>query len=260
MKGQIGINTTSPKGALDIGSSTMGVVLPVVSLPDPYTETIVNPNGGSIIAGTTVYNNNSTINGADSMYPGIYFWNGSKWISQRERKDNKLFTQNTDLRPESSTGKQNISFDNNTFTPIFTGQYKITLTVHFGGGTSNIPSGSQHVNFVKQEGQFEFIFDGSTYLFSLSSYSGSNDDKLFKGGSGSSIINYTNSINQTSYNYEKTLSAGTPYSFTLTFDQADAVGFEGDGNIIVLPLENGSGYITINDSLKCSVEINYTGE
>ena len=260
MRSQVGINTTSPKGVLDVESSTMGVVFPVVSLPDPYTETITNPNGGGIVAGTTVYNTNSTINGADSMYPGIYFWNGSKWISQRERKDNKLFLQNTNLRPESSTGAQSINFDDNTFTPIFTGKYKVTLTVHFGGGTTNLPSGSQYVNFAKQEGVFEFIFNSNTDSFSLSSYSGSNDDKLFKGGSGSPLIEYNNLVNQTSNTYEETLTAGTAYSFTLTFNQENAPGFEGDGDIIVSPPEDGTGYITINDSLKCSVEINYVGE
>ncbi len=260
---QVGIGTTSPKGVLDIESSTQGIVFPVVSLTDLTTETITNPNGGSIVAGTTVYNTNTTSNGADSIYPGIYFWNGSKWIAQREKKDNNLFLQDTDLRTGSDNatngvgGDQSISFDSSTVTPIYSGPYKVTLTVHYGAGAVNLPSSPQFVNFAKQEGEFDFTFNGTTHTFSLSTYSGSNDDKMFDNGT---LKLYNNVFNQTSIDFQETLTAGTPYLFTLTFNQEDAPGFEGDGDIIVSPAGDGRGYITINDSVKCSVEINYVGE
>jgi len=257
---QVGIGVASPKGALDVNSSTMGIVFPVVSLTDVSTETITNPNGPNIVAGTTVYNTNTVGVGVDRIYPGIYFWNGSRWYSQRERKDNKLFYQDTDVRTGSddstngTAGKQTIPFNNNTFTPIYSGNYAVHLTVHFGAGNVNSVSSPEYVNFAKQEGEFEFIFNGNTYTFDLSTYSVYNNDSDFNGGS---LRTTTNAVNQIAYDYEETLSVGTPYTFSLTFNQADAPGFEGNGDIIVSPPGDGRGYITINDSIRCTVEINY---
>ncbi len=53
-KGQIGINTPTPRGALDINTpttNTMGLVLPTNS----SAESVVNPLGGIVALGTTVY-------------------------------------------------------------------------------------------------------------------------------------------------------------------------------------------------------------
>ena len=257
---QVSIGNGSPKGAFDVDSSTMGIVFPVVSLIDVSTETISNPNGPNIVAGTTVYNTNTTGTGVDRIYPGIYFWNGSRWQSQRERKDNKLFYQSSDVRTGSddstngASGKQTIPFNDNTFTPIFSGKYAIHLTVHYGGGNVNSVSNPQYVNFAKEEGEFEFIFNGTSYTFDLSAFSVYNNDSAFNGGS---LRLTTNAVNQITYDYEETLAVGTPYTFSLTFNQANAPGFEGDGDIIVSPAGDGRGYITINDSIRCTVEINY---
>jgi hypothetical protein len=263
MTGQVGINTTSPQGALDVNTSNQGIVFPVVSLPDLTTQVITNPNGGNIVAGTTIYNTNTTVNGINSVYPGIYFWNGSKWISQREKKDNKLFLQNADLRTGSSDitnpvlGNQAISFSASSFTPLYTGPYRISVTVHYGGGKTRAVSNPQYTNFAKQGGVFIFTFNSTSHSWVGNSYSGSNDDNLFDGGS---IKNYTNSINQTDYDIEENLVAGTSYPFTLTFNQADAPAFEGNGDISISPAGDGRGYIIQNGSLKCSIEISYIGE
>lgn len=257
---QVGIGQNSPKGALDVNSSTMGVVFPVVALVDATTETVVNPDGGSIVAGTTVYNTTTTSAGADSLYPGVFFWTGSKWQSQRERKDNKLFLQDTSVRTGSddatygTSGDQSINFDSNSFTPIYSGKYAIHLTVHYGGGNLNAPTGSQYVNFAKEGGVFEFTFNGTTHSFDLSTYSAYNNDSDFNGGS---VRISTNIFRQVAEDYEETLTAGTAYPFTLTFNQDTAPGFEADGDEIVSPPEDGRGYITISDSIKCSIEINY---
>ncbi|MBL4662616.1 MAG: hypothetical protein JKY22_03450 [Flavobacteriaceae bacterium] len=260
---QVGIGQNSPKGALDISSSTMGVIFPVVALVDASTETVVNPNGPNIVAGTTVYNTTTTSAGADSLYPGIFFWTGSKWQSQRERKDNKLFLQDTSVRTGSddstygTSGDQSINFDSNSFTPIYTGKYAVHLVVHYGAGSVNTPSGAQFVNMAKEEGVFEFTFNGSTYAFDLSAFSSYNNDTGFNGGSARIS---TNLFNQVAEDFEETLNAGTNYPFTLTFNQATAPGFEADGDEIVAPPEDGRGYITINNSIKCSIEINYVFE
>ena len=48
---QVGVGTTSPAGALDIVSTSSGLVLPRVA----NTDAVVNPNGGAIENGTMVY-------------------------------------------------------------------------------------------------------------------------------------------------------------------------------------------------------------
>jgi hypothetical protein len=259
--GQVGIQSSSPKGALDIGSTTTGLVYPVVSLSDIYTQTISNPNSANIIAGTTVYNNN-TVDGISGVYPGLYVWNGTFWVPQFEKKDNKLYTQSANLRTDSEPllpldGNQAITFPSYTFTPKFTGNYKVSITVHYGAGRADLTSSSQYVNFVSAEGVFNFTFNSTTSSFTVKSYSGNNDDRLFDNGTRKE---YTNKFNQTSFVRQDVLNAGTNYTFSLTFNQASAPGIEGNGNITVIPVGDGRGYIILNNDLKCTIEFNYVGE
>lgn len=260
--GQVGIQSTSPAGALDIGSTTTGLVYPVVSLSNIIEPTISNPNAPNLIAGTTVYNNATTNDGANSVYPGIYVWNGTFWVPQFEKKDNRLYTQNANLRTDSEPllpigGNQVISFPSNTFTPKFTGNYKILLTVHYGAGRADLPPSSQYVNFVSAEGVFNFTLNSNTSSFTVKSYSGNNDDRLFDNGTRKE---YNNKFNQTSFSRQEFLSAGTTYTFSLTFNQASAPGIEGNGNVTIIPVGDGRGYIIQNNDLKCTIEFNYVGE
>jgi len=78
---QVGVGTTTPRGALDINSSTQGVVVPTVSLVDVVTQTAVNPQGGAIPAGTIVYNNATSGVSPNNVGPGLYFWNGARWVA-----------------------------------------------------------------------------------------------------------------------------------------------------------------------------------
>ncbi|HIB49277.1 MAG TPA: hypothetical protein EYN07_03620 [Flavobacteriaceae bacterium] len=265
--GQVGINNATPEGLLDLGNnSTMGVIYPVTSLTDVTIETLSNPNGGTLAAGTCVYNTNTAGSGEDSVYPGIYIWTGSKWIPQFNKKDSEVFTQDSDLRTGSDDilnpvlGDQALSFDSSSFTPKFSGPYRVALTLHYGAGTTNEPSGDQHVNYAAGSGDFDFTFNGTTSTYKMKSYSGLNDDKLFKGGSGATMIEYNNSIKQSTYIIEETLTRNVPYSFTLTFNQDDLEGFEGDGDISVIPAGDGRGYIVSIGDFNCTVEITYVGE
>ncbi|KPH10888.1 hypothetical protein AMQ68_23845 [Chryseobacterium sp. ERMR1:04] len=66
---QVGIGTTSPRGALDINSPTTnnkGLVLPTNSNPTNMT----NPQGGSLAEGTVMYDNTQKC---------VKFYNGSVW-------------------------------------------------------------------------------------------------------------------------------------------------------------------------------------
>jgi hypothetical protein len=260
---QVGIGTSAPKGALDVTSSTMGIVYPQVALTDRVTETITNPNGGSLVVGTTVYNTTISGSGVNTVYPGIYVWDGTIWIPQYHKDDYKLCYQTADVRTGSDDilnpvlGNQVITFDTNSFTPKFNGNYLVTVTVHYGGGLLDPPAGSdQWVNFNSEEGQFDFTFNGTTYSYTLKSYSGYNDDMLFDGGSTN---NHTNRYTQNAYTIPVTLTRNITYPFTLTFNQAIANGFQGDGDISISPAGDGRGYIITNGLVKCTVEFNYIG-
>ncbi|RMA57667.1 hypothetical protein [Ulvibacter antarcticus] len=260
---QVGINTSTPNGALEINSTTQGVIFPTVTLVDVNTPTVINPKGDPLVAGTTVYNMSTVNNGEYSLDPGFYFWSGTQWIPQGDKKDNKLFLQSTSRRTGSSDiinpvlGNQVITFNANTFTPKFNGKYKLTLTTHFGAGRTNATSSPQFVNFAKQGGEFNFTFNSVTHTYRLNSFAGSNNDKLFKGGT---LRRYENNVNQNSIEIEEVLTAGTNYTFVLTFNQDDADGFEGNGDISIVPAGDGRGYITINGNMKCSLEFNYLGQ
>ncbi|NQY30598.1 MAG: hypothetical protein HRT69_14140 [Flavobacteriaceae bacterium] len=79
---QVGINTTSPEGALDVSSSTTGFVPPRVQLTSTLLEApVVNPQTGSIPAGTIVWNIASAGTVPNDVGPGLYYWDGSRWIS-----------------------------------------------------------------------------------------------------------------------------------------------------------------------------------
>lgn len=79
---QVGINTTTPEGALDVASTTQGFVPPRVALTSTIVETVVNPRVGStgLVAGTVVWNTATDGTIPNNVVPGLYVWEGAKWI------------------------------------------------------------------------------------------------------------------------------------------------------------------------------------
>lgn len=246
---QVGIGTNNPKGLLDINSNQYGVVYPNVTLTDTSIEApIVNPNGGdAIVAGTTVYNNNTTNTGNNDVQPGIYVWNGTKWITQSYKRQVELFKQTNDVRPMSNVGWEEVTgigaSDNLSFTARYTGKYKIEVKVNYGGGDM-IDNGD--MNTAYQSGTFQFNFNGNVYPISVNSISTYNAH--ISGGT-----NYSD-INKESYiNLYVTLTAGTSYPFYLEFDQNASPGFINNGDS-----GNGRGYINSNNP--CLVEFTFIDE
>ena len=77
---QVGIGTTTPAGALDINSTTNGLVLPRVALTAKNVAApVVNPQTGALVVGTMVYNTATAGTGVNSVTPGFFFWNGTSW-------------------------------------------------------------------------------------------------------------------------------------------------------------------------------------
>lgn len=79
---QVGIGTTTPRGALEINSSTNGFIVPQVALTATNTSApVVNPQtAGPPIAGTVIYNTATAGAGATAVTPGYYYWDGSLWL------------------------------------------------------------------------------------------------------------------------------------------------------------------------------------
>ena len=79
---QVGIGTTSPNGALDVLSTTDGLIIPRVALSATNVSTITTPTISEL-----VYNTFTSAVGPNQVTSGFYYWDGSLW--------NKLATGNT---------------------------------------------------------------------------------------------------------------------------------------------------------------------
>ena len=114
---QVGVNTTAPNAMMEISSTTNGFLLPRVALAGTNVAApVVNPQGGTILESTLVYNT-ATVAGANGVSPGYYYWNGSRWIT---------FTGNSS-RDWSLEGNSSIT------TPAIPGTYGTSLI----GATEN---------------------------------------------------------------------------------------------------------------------------
>ncbi|MDI9310847.1 MAG: tail fiber domain-containing protein [Limnohabitans sp.] len=81
MFAQVGISTTSPQAALDVVSSTNGILIPRVSLTAlNVASPVVNPSGVSLVNGTLVYNTATSGVSPNQVVPGFYYWDNTKWV------------------------------------------------------------------------------------------------------------------------------------------------------------------------------------
>lgn len=261
--GQVGVGTVAPDGVLDLnndaeknatGTNNYGLVLPRVALTrTDVAAPVVNPQTGNLAIGTVVYNTETTSEGEFSVYPGIYMWDGVDWVNKFPKRDVAIYKQfegvdggpgNEWLRTVTTGGYQDIpNMDALSFTPTYSGTYKIEVSVNFGSGQADDLGGSTDV--AVQKGIFRFTFDGTDEFIPMQSWSTHN------GGSGTK---YYDIWEQATVIYYRELVAGTSYSFSLAFDQTDSTGFINNGDS-----DGGSneGPGWIGRDLPCSVEFNF---
>ena len=73
---QVGVNTTTPKAALDVESTNNGVLIPRVQLTFILDNTtIVNPDLGPLETSTLVYNMAAAGTVPNNVVAGFYYWN-----------------------------------------------------------------------------------------------------------------------------------------------------------------------------------------
>ncbi len=249
IQSQIGVGTETPEGALDLNSKNLpvntyyGLVLPRVELTDATVSTpVVNPNNPShpLAIGTVVYNTNTTYTGTNDVSPGIYMWDGVDWINEFPKKNAAIFKQDmsSEFRTASTGGYVNVpGLLNESFTPKYSGRYKIELSVNYGGGyVQDLASGN--TNPLSQKGNFRLTFNGNDYLLPITAHSTYGSTQYYLIWEQATTVMYENLI------------ANTPYVFTLAFDQLPSPGFVNNGN-------SGTGLGYIGYDIPCSVEFVY---
>ena len=251
---QVGVNTTTPNGILDINSTTMGVVLPRMAL----TSTIVmapatNPQGGNIPIGTVVFNTNTTSSGSNDVVPGMYSWDGTQWRPQFPKRQYAMYESTTgSIRstPGSTLTVRLNGNNSNTFTAKYTGQYKVKLRVDFGGGNALSPNegtgagrSDGDLNIANATGTFTLNFGGTNYTIPVYSYSTAYN-------AVSPSTNYFAIWQEFTGTEYISLKANDAVAFTLTFLQNTAEEFQ--------TCSGGYGYVAYD--IPCYVEISYLGE
>ena len=249
---QVGINTNTPNGILDINSANTGFVLPRVSLTSTILQApLVNPKGGVTVIpiGTTVYNTNTSSNGSNDVSPGMYVWNGSNWGIEFSRKQAVFYESSIFIQTRSSDSFINISgLTSQSFTADYTGNYKIEVRVNYAGGGAKVPGGSSDgdLNIARASGTFRFNFNGTDYDIPAHAYSTAYDSSV-------GATNYFAIWQEFSIVLYIFLTAGDVANINLSFDQNDAPEFINDGN-------SGSGRGYISYDIPCTVEIVYVGD
>ncbi len=242
---QVGIGTTTPEGILDIDSSIYGVFYPSVALTATNVEApVVNPLGGCLAIGTTVYNTNTTSTGTKDVEPGIFAWDGTQWVIQFFKRQTQIYEQTSSLRTSSNAGFEDVPglgvADAISIFAKYNGLYKIELKVNYGGGAM---TDNGDINTAMAEGDFRFIFDGTTYMLDVDAFSTYNDHI----GSGT---NYTNVWMETFKTFYVNLTKLQFYDLSLEFDQNPAAGFVNSG-------DSGTGRGYVGDGIPCYIEITY---
>ena len=68
---QVGVGTTTPQGALDVSSTTDGLLIPRIALTNTTTATVTSPTASELVYNTATVND---------VTPGFYYWSGSQWV------------------------------------------------------------------------------------------------------------------------------------------------------------------------------------
>lgn len=91
---QIGFGTITPRGALEVNSSTNGLILPQVALTSTSASApVVNPQtAGAPATGTLIYNTATAGAGATAVTPGYYYWDAAQWVREKTGTNNDWST------------------------------------------------------------------------------------------------------------------------------------------------------------------------
>jgi len=247
---QIGIGTDTPDGMVDLKSTTTGFVFPrVILTATNVANPVTNPNGGAIVAGTVVYNTNTTSTGSKDVNPGIYAWDGSQWVAQYIKEDSEIFEQSVlDLRVSKSGSYVDVPGlgSGSSFTAKYTGTYRLKANFNFGAGEINPPSSPDLIRMATQEGYFRFTFNGTDHYIYTHAYSIRNEDI----GSGTDYNKFRHDSSLVLY---VNLVTGVTYNFRLSIDVLVSSDFLNGG-------DSGEGKAHVGIGIPCTVEFTFVEE
>lgn len=241
---QVGVGTTLPKGALDITSATTGFVMPRIALTATNVSApVTNPNGLTLEVGTMVFNTATTA-GTYGVIPGLYFWDGARWVSQFHKYFEKNFTQSAGINVATTASSYTIitGLNDVTFIAPYSGEYHFVFSGYLGA--EEVDASSKVVGFV--EGNFKLTInnvDYKKYSYSVS---------LHREASGGEVAtDYYQLFNETNITANVVLTAGQTCTIRASYNGA------GDDNInAALPHVVGSTAVLGN---LCEVNISYIG-
>ncbi|MDC8003276.1 hypothetical protein POV27_04395 [Aureisphaera galaxeae] len=269
---QIGIGTQTPEGALDVSDDNHGIIYPRIALTDYTVQSpVVNPNGGSVATGTVVYNTALTTSGSSDVSPGLYAWNGSRWEAQFVRFDYEKFEQTsapfrTTIResysdPQPGDSDNIPGLTNQTFTPEFSGYYRVEVRANFACGELSDFQSVDDISLATTEGAIFFTMSGTGVDIDPSSSFYSNDEGwLYMHSYGvetdvvspsvvsQGFVHYASSV------YYLYLRGGHNYTFTLS--NCINTGH----NYFVNNGDTGTGQGYIGLEMPCTVEFNFIGD
>lgn len=270
---QIGIGTTKPEGALDLETTAYGLVYPRIALNATNSRLpVANPLGGNLVAGTIVYNTNLTTNGANDLYPGLYAWDGSNWKPQFIMEEYKKYSQTGgcqrtiirqnygDPRPDQADNVAGLT--NQTFTPKYSGKYKIEVKTNFAAGEIINFSGSyDRISLATSEGAFFFRMTGPgvNIVPTVGSYDYKEGWMYTHAYSShnrveSPTIQNNSVAHSVSVVHNKYLLAGSTYTFNLS----NCINTGHD--YFLNNGDSGEGRGHIGHDIPCSVEFTFIGD
>ncbi|RZJ30783.1 MAG: hypothetical protein EOO48_04045 [Flavobacterium sp.] len=220
---QVGVGTTTPAAALDVTSTSGGVLVPRVALTSKAVSApVVNPQGGALVSGTLVWNTATTGTIPNNVIPGFYYWDTPtlKWVALGGTNSNNwTLNGNTGVNGGNTTtagtnyigttDNQNLDIHtNNTYVARFSslGEFFLgTLNTTLPGdlmnsvGNATFPWAVNGYTSQNGGGVYGSVLTGGTGLFAgvQGEYSGNNANGAGVRGlitNATAGLNFANSI------------------------------------------------------------------
>lgn len=251
---QVGVGTITPKAALDVTSSTTGFLMPRIALTDiNVSAPVVNPAGGALDVGTMIFNTataaGTTNPGVSGVVPGLYFWDGSKWVPQFQRGFEKRYVQSADLTvAKSASTYTNIpGLSSLSFVAPYDGTYQFTFTGYLGSETPVGTVSFTNNDFGWVEGNFRMTINGvdyKKYSYSVSFYN------------HASSMQYYQLFNESNVVVKIPLTAGSTCTLNASYNGAATDGYS--NNTTALSHVVGRAAAILGN--ECEINVIYIGK
>ncbi|SCY97030.1 YXWGXW repeat-containing protein [Flavobacterium caeni] len=276
---QVGVNTTTPQGAIDVTSTNNGILVPRVALSSTAdVTTVVNPQGGALAISTLVYNTTASGTAPDTVVPGFYYWDGTRWVPISGTRDWSL-NGNSAITTPATPATYGTSTIGNTENFIGTTDAQDVTFATDNIERMRIANGSGNVGIGTASPTYKFQVTDPTILATASyaenTYAGNFDGTGIRGVSvnapgygiggsfsggyrGALVTNPATNYNGTTVGLLAT-STGTTGVGTRVGGQFSASGGLNNYGIIVPPAGGQVGIGTSNPTNKLHVADNVAG-